>query len=223
MGSLRPRGGGERRRSATSPKGQASGATFPSGAGSRAGTPPREPVLRSQKHRLPVNPRRFWERGRPAAPAPQPAGAQTCRLLKPNILPKVADHRDPRAPICLSTTRPLDTHTYSRTLLLHQASEAPATEPTDAPAAPLSFGSEGPLRTRSPPGTAAAAARAQARSTAVALSFFFPLRSAFLNNLALFEHTRVSNGHRGKRLYCKRMEEDQSPEEFIRCTGRCCD
>ena len=120
----------------------------------------------------------------------------------------------------------IEGHTHSRPLLLHQAAEAPARDPIHAPATPLSFGSGGPLRTRSPPGnSAAAAARAQAHRASVALTFIpASLRSAFLNNLALFEHTRVNNGHRGTRLYFKRMEDhkaDQLAEELSRCIGLC--
>lgn len=47
--------GGAQRRSAASPKGQDSATTFPAGAQNRAGTPPREYVPQSKKHRLPVN------------------------------------------------------------------------------------------------------------------------------------------------------------------------
>lgn len=74
------------------------------------------------------------------------------------------------------------------------------------------LGPGGPVRTRSPPGSAAAAASAQAHTAAVTLPklfFFFPFQFAFLNNLALFEHTRVNNGHRGKRLFSKRIEDNQ--------------
>lgn len=166
-------------------------------------------------------------RERPAAPAPQSSGAETGRFLHPHSLPTVADHQVPGVPIRLGAARPFDTHTHSRPLLLHQAAEAPARDLIHAPATPFSFGSGAPLRTRSPPGTsAAAAARAQAHRASVALTFIpASLRSAFLNNLALFEHTRVNNGHRGTRLYFKRMEDhkaDQPAEELSRCTGLCC-
>lgn len=59
------------------PKVKVLAGAFPAGARSRAGTPPRESVPRSQKHRLLVN-RAGSGRGeyRDAA-APQPAGAET--------------------------------------------------------------------------------------------------------------------------------------------------
>lgn len=90
------------------------------------------------------------------------------RVLQPETLG--ADHQDPAVPGCLNAARPLDTHTHSRPLLLHQAAKVPA---RGLPEVPLSFGSGGPLRTPSPPGTAAAAASAQAHTAAVTLLFFF--------------------------------------------------
>ncbi|CAI9176757.1 unnamed protein product [Rangifer tarandus platyrhynchus] len=176
------------------------------------------------------NPARPLQERTTRSPRPQPSGAETRGFLHPHSLPTAADPQVPGVPIRLGAARPFDTHTHSRPLLLHQAPEAPAREPTDAPATPLSFGSGGPLRTRSPPGNPAAAARAQAHSASVALTSTPPNPtppqwSAFLNNLALFEHRRVNNGHRGTRLYFKRMEDqkaDQLSEELSRCTGLCC-
>lgn len=153
------------------------------------------------------NPARPLQERTTRSPPPRPSGAQTRRFLHPHILPTVADHQVPGVPIRLGAARPFDTHTHSRPLLLHQAPEAPAREPTDAPATPLSFGSGGPLRTRSGPAPHRETPPPpppppERRRTALpSLSLFFPLslRSAFLNNLALFEHRRVNNGQRGHR------------------------
>lgn len=92
------------------------------------------------------------------------------RVLQPKTLG--ADHQDPAVPACLNAARPRDTHTHSRPLLLHRATKVPG---RGLPEVPFSFGSGGPLRTPSPPGTAAAAASAQAHTAAVTLLFFFPL------------------------------------------------
>lgn len=75
LGLWAPCGTKGRRRSTASPKGQGSAATFP--ARRRAGTPPRESVPRSQKQRLPVNPRGPGREDDLIAPAPQLAGAET--------------------------------------------------------------------------------------------------------------------------------------------------
>lgn len=164
---------GDRRRSAASPKGQGFGATFPSGAGSRAGTPPRKSVPRSQQHRLPINPRRLWESGPPARPR---AAARRSRNPAVSRSPTSCLRDRPPGPLgsdTLNAGRPVDTHIHSQPRLLHQAVVGQARELPDAPDAPFSFGSGSLLRTRSPPGPATAAASAQAHTEAVTLFFFF--------------------------------------------------
>lgn len=111
--------------------------------------------------------------------------------------------QDRRAPVRLNAAWRLDTHTRSRPLLLHQASEAPA---RGLPDGPPQFWVRRPAPDPRPAGHCRrqrAGAHRRRRT-----HFFSFLRSAFLN-LALFEHTRVNNGHRGKSLFSKIMEDQR--------------
>ena len=76
--------------------------TFPAGAGSRVGTPPRESVTRSQKHRLPVNRAGSGRKGLPLCRSlhEQKPG----HVLQPQTLG--ADHRDPPVSKRLNAARP---------------------------------------------------------------------------------------------------------------------
>lgn len=111
---------------------------FPAGAGRRAGTPPRDTVSRGQKHRLPAIPRTPSRTTR--SPAPQPSGAETGRFLHPHSLPlQWQTTRSLGFRYAPGAARPFDT-TLTADPLLHQAAEAPAREPIDAPATPSALG-----------------------------------------------------------------------------------
>lgn len=156
------------------------------------------------------------------APAPQPAGAETWpRPAAPNLPNR-------------QTTRPPGSHTPLRSPAPRYSPSQPTYSirpPRPGPGSSLASQTPPSIWVRRPVlGPLPAGHRRRQRAgaqSAVAHPpfFFFPSRYAFLNNLALFEHTGVNNGHQGKRLLSKRMRQPRQAglRKAVRCTGRSCE
>lgn len=121
----------------------------------------------------------------------------------------------PRSPTARRTNRPSgpsgsqthnagqssDTHIHRRPLLLHQAANGPARELPHAPNRPPQFWVRRPAPDPLPAGHCRRRRRQRAGAQPHFFFFFFPtFQSASLNNLALFKHEGVNNGHRVRGL-----------------------